>query len=237
MAKACYQDPELVELMASSGVDGIWICLEHKRIAPDVLYALIQACRLGGADPIMRVKPSNYADVIYLLEAGVAGIMLPRVRHPDEVRAVVDLMKFPPLGHRGYDGIHVDSDFGRAVPAKYFEHANRETLLLVQIEEPAVVPYIDEIAALPGVDILFVGPGDLSLSFGKVGATSSPEVTSVIKQVAEACARHGKTAGLPCGAADVSAYKALGYRLFNVFSDYRGVSAGLKQALATARKA
>lgn len=236
IAKACYQDPELVELMASSGVDGIWICLEHKRISPDTVYALIQACRLGGADPIIRVKPSNYADVIYLLEAGACGIMLPRVRHPDEVRAMVDLMKFPPQGHRGYDGIHTDSDFGRVAPEKYFEHTNRETLLLVQIEEPAVIPHIDEIAALPGVDVLFVGPGDLSLSFGKAGEVGAPEVAAVIRQVADACARHGKVAGLPCGAAEVSNYRAQGYRFFNVFSDYRGVSAGLTQALSAARK-
>ena len=88
-AKVCYQDPELVELMASSGVDGIWICLEHKRIAPDTLYAMIQACRLGGAEAIIRVKPSNYTDLLYMLEAGARGIMLPRVRHPDEVREVI----------------------------------------------------------------------------------------------------------------------------------------------------
>ena len=58
-AKGCYQDPELVELMASSGVDAIWLCMEHRQIAPDTLYSMIQACRLGGADAIVRVKPSN----------------------------------------------------------------------------------------------------------------------------------------------------------------------------------
>jgi len=237
MAKACYQDPELVELMASSGVDGIWICLEHKRIAPDTLYAMIQACRLGGADAIVRVKPGNYTDVLYLLEAGARGIMLPRVRHPDEVRAVVDLMKFPPAGRRGYDGIHPEADFGRAAPADYFAHANRETVLLVQIEEPEVVPYIDEIAALPGVDILFVGPGDLSLGLGKFGAVDSPEVTAVVNAVAAAGLMHCTAAGLPCGPDQVAKYRALGYRFFNVFSDFRGVNAGLQQALAAARKA
>ena len=87
-AKAGYTDPELVELIASAGFDAVWICLEHKRMDPSMVYALIQACRLGGADALIRVKPSNYTEVLQLIEAGARGILLPRVVHPDEVRAV-----------------------------------------------------------------------------------------------------------------------------------------------------
>lgn len=234
-AKACYQDPELVELMASGGVDGIWICLEHKRLAPDTVSALIQACRLGGADAIIRVKPSNYTDLLWLLEAGARGVMLPRVRHVDEVKAVIDMMKFPPLGRRGYDGIHAEADFGRLPPDDYMAQANRENFLIVQIEEPEAAPHIDAIAALPGVDMLFVGPGDLTLGLGKFGAMDDPVVTSIIADVAAACARHRKVAAIPCAATEVAKYRALGYGFFNVFSDFRGVNAGLKQALEAAR--
>ena len=234
-AKACYQDPELVELMASSGVDAIWICLEHKRLAPDTLYAMIQACRLSGADALVRVKPANYTDLLYLLESGARGIMLPRVRHPDEARAAVAAMKFPPEGRRGFDGIHAEADFGRTPAADYLAQANRENFLVVQIEEPEVVPHIEEIAALPGVDVLFVGPGDLTLGLGKFGRTDDPDVVAIVQRVAAACARHGKVAAIPCAADQVAKYRALGYRFFNVFSDFRGVSAGLQQALAAAR--
>jgi len=234
-AKACYQDPELVELMASSGVDAIWICLEHKRIAPDMLYAMIQACRLGGAEALIRVKPSNYTDFLYLLESGARGIMLPRVRHPDEVREVIAAMKFPPQGRRGYDGIHAEAAFGRTPVADYLGEANRDNFLVVQIEEPEVVPYIEEIAALPGVDVLFVGPGDLTLGLGKFGQTDDPEVVAVVKRVAAACEQNHKVAAIPCSGEQVKKYHQLGYRFFNVFSDFRGVSAGVKQALAEAR--
>lgn len=234
-AKVCYQDPELVELMAGGGVDALWLCTEHRKIAPDTLYAMIQACRLGGADTIVRVKPANHTDVLPLLEAGAMGLMLPRVRHPDEVRAVVNMMKFPPLGQRGYDGVHADADFGRLKPTDYLAQANQETFLMVQIEEPEVVPYIDEIAALPGVDILFVGPGDLTLGMGKFGQTSAPEIVAIVNQVAAACAKHGKVAGIPCPPDQVEGYRKQGYRYFNVFSDYRGVTAGLASALAAAR--
>jgi 4-hydroxy-2-oxoheptanedioate aldolase len=231
-AKCCYTDPELVELIASSGFDAVWICLEHKRVDPSMVYALIQGCRLGGADALIRVKPANYSDLLYLLDSGARGIMLPRVRHPDEVCAVVRAMKFPPLGRRGYDGIHAEADFGRLPANEYLAKANRENFLVVQIEEPEVVGHIDDIAAMPGVDVLLVGPGDLTLGLGKFGTTDDPEVTSIIRAVADACRRHGKAAAIPCAPDQVRTYQAMGYRFFNVTSDYRCVSTGMKAARA-----
>ncbi|MBI5770514.1 MAG: hypothetical protein HZA93_22240 [Verrucomicrobia bacterium] len=236
-AKACYADPELVELMASSGCDAIWLCLEHKRLDPSLVYSLIQACRLGGADALVRVKPANHADVLWLLESGARGLMLPRVRHPDEVRTVIDAMKFFPAGRRGSDVIHADSDFGRQSLADYTVVANRETFFVVQIEEPDVVPHLDTIAALPGVDVLFVGPADLTLGLGQTGPLNGPEVMKIVDAVAAACARHGKRAGIPCAADQVASYRARGYSFFNVISDYRCVTQGVKAALATARTA
>lgn len=233
-AKACYADPELVELMASSGFDALWICLEHKRVDPSLVYSLIQACRLGGADALIRVKPSNHADVLWLLESGARGLMIPRVRHPDEVREVVGAMKYFPQGRRGSDVIHADANFGREPLADYLAFANRETFLVVQIEEPEVVPHLDAIAAMPGVDVLFVGPGDLSLGLGQAGKMDSPDVMRIVQAVADACRRHGKIAGIPCAADQVPKYRALGYGFFNVISDYRCVVQGLKNALATA---
>jgi 4-hydroxy-2-oxoheptanedioate aldolase len=234
-AKACYADPELVELIASAGFDAVWICLEHKRVDPSLMYGLIQACRLGGADALVRVKPANHADVLWLLESGARGLMLPRVRHPDEVRDVVAAMKFFPEGRRGADVIHADSAFGRVALRDYIEGANRETFLVVQIEEPDVVPHLDAIASMPSVDALFVGPGDLTLGLGQTGALDGPEVMQIVGAVADACRRHGKRAGIPCAADQVAKYRALGFSFFNVTSDYRCVTQGLKSALALAR--
>ncbi len=231
-AKVCYADPELVEMVASSGFDAIWICLEHKRLDPSTVYALIQACRLGGADALIRVRPSNHTDVLHLLEAGARAIMLPRIRHPDEVREVVRAMKFPPLGCRGLDPVHPEADFGRIPTAEYLAGANAGNCLVVQIEEPDVVPHIDAIAAMPGVDVLFIGPGDLTLGLGRFGKTDDPEVRAILQTVADACARHGKVAAIPCAPEQVEGYRAMGYRFFNITSDYRCLTAGLKAARA-----
>lgn len=231
-AKTSYHHPDIVELMGTFGFDAIWICLEHKRVDPNDVYALIQACRLGGTDAIIRIKPANYTDLLWFFEAGARGLMLPRVKDVQEVREVVAAMKFPPLGQRGLDGIRAEADFGRVPVADYLQEANRESFLVVQIEEPEVVPHIDEIAALPGVDVLFVGPGDLTLSLGKLGQTGDPEVVAILRQVAEACRRHGKVAGIPCAHEDVPKYRDMGYRFFNVVSDYRCVIGGLKKMQA-----
>jgi 4-hydroxy-2-oxoheptanedioate aldolase len=231
-AKASYDDPELVELIASSGFDAVWICLEHKRMDVSRVYGMIQACRLGGADALIRIKPSNYSDVLHLVEAGARGIMLPRVTHPDEVQAVVRAMKFPPLGRRGYDGIHAEADFGRLAPAQYLAKANAENFLVVQIEEPEVVAHLDTIAAMPGVDVLFVGPADLTLGLGKFGQLGDPDVRVILQSVADACARHNKVAAIPCPPEQVAGYHAMGYRFFNVISDYRCVFHGMKAARA-----
>ena len=231
-AKACYHDPELVELIGRFGFDAIWICLEHKRLDSATLYSLIQACRLAGADAIVRVKPSNYSDLLYLLEAGAHGIMLPRVRGVDEVREVIAGIKFPPAGRRGCDCIHVDADFGIGSPTEYMAAANRETFLVVQIEEPEVIPHLETIAALPGVDVLFVGPADLSNGMGVFGKPDDPEVAAVLKKVCEAARHHGKVAGIPCAPESVQKYYAMGYRFFNVASDYRCVANGLRKTKA-----
>ena len=231
-AKSCYGDPELVELIASSGFDAVWICREHRALDASTVQALIQACRLGGADALIRMRPASYAEVLHVIEAGARGLMLPRVRHPDEVREVVDAMKFPPLGRRGYDGVSVEADFGRLPPVDYLARANAGNFLVVQIEEPEVVPHVDAIAALPGVDVLFVGPADLTLGLGVFGNLDDPAVRRILGAVADACRRHGKVAGIPCQPEQVPAYRGLGFNFFNVISDFRCVSRGMQAALA-----
>jgi 4-hydroxy-2-oxoheptanedioate aldolase len=228
-AKASFPEPDIVELMGTFGFDGVWICLEHRRPDPLTVNHLIRAARLGGMDAIVRTKPANYADLLWLLEAGARGVMLPKVVAVDEVREVVAAMKFPPSGRRGYDGIQAESHFGRMPAKDYLTQANDENFLVVQIEEPAVVPHIDAIAALAGVDVLFVGPGDLTLTLGKLGQLDDPEVVAILQQVVASCRRHGKVAGIPCAVDQVAKYHALGFRFFNVISDYRCLLHGLQK--------
>jgi 2-keto-3-deoxy-L-rhamnonate aldolase RhmA len=112
-AKASYLHPEIVDFMGAFGFDAIWICGEHKRLDHSQLGTLLLACRAHQVDAIVRIKPSNYAEISWLLDAGVRGIMLPRVREVGEVRDVVTAMKSPPARAQGFHGIQAEADFGR----------------------------------------------------------------------------------------------------------------------------
>jgi 4-hydroxy-2-oxoheptanedioate aldolase len=154
--------------------------------------------------------------------------MIPRVRTVEYVRRVVEYVKFPPVGRRGIDGVNADADWGFIELTDYLAQANERTFIVIQIEDPEAVEIVDEIAAIDGVDVLFVGPGDLSLGYGVPGQSRHPKVERAINLVAEACAKHGKAAGTPAiDAEDTRKLLERGYRLFTTSADYRFVRNGL----------
>ena len=235
--KACYADPEIIEMIGQAGFDCVWICLEHRRLDPSVIKSLILAGLKSGCDCMIRVKPRDHTDLAYLLEAGARGVMLPQVRDMEEVLRVVKMMKFPPFGRRGLDTIHADADMGKAPLKDYLEHENGNTFLMVQIETPEVVPHIEAIAATPGVDMLFVGLGDLSANMGLVGQMDHPKLREVVQQTGEACLRNGKAAAIICSdPKERSRLWEQGYRFFNVASDFRFIRGGLDDSIRIAKE-
>jgi len=129
--------------------------------------------------------------------------MIPHVSTPERAKELVQAVKFPPLGDRGLDGSGMDSEFYFAGGASYTEDANRETFLVVQIETPEAIANVDAIAAVEGVDGLFMGPGDLGLRIQKLNPGFTLDEARA--KLAAACAKHGKAWGLP--AADESQLK------------------------------
>ena len=128
--------------------------------------------------------------------------MIPHVSTPDQARSLVQAMKFPPLGDRGFDGAGRDASFWFGAPKDYIEQSNRETFLVAQIETKEALDNIDEIAAVPGVDVLFIGPGDLSLRLGCSPSVNDPIMMEAQKKVAAAARKHGIAWGRPVGTAD-----------------------------------
>ena len=146
-------------------------------------------------DCLLRPSTLEKTKLYRYLEDGVSGLMIPLVSTAEKARMLVDAVKFPPIGERGLDGAGMDTDFvlqgGEAFP----DQANRETFLLVQIETPEAVANIEEIAAVEGVDGLFIGPGDLGLRYRVNPGTGS--VDEAAKRVAAAAEKHGKWWGRP----------------------------------------
>lgn len=188
-------------ILREAGFDFIILDTEHGYYAADDVLRLIQACRDCGLCAIVRVSGPHHDEITRMLDAGAEGIMIPMVRDLETVREAVNQSKYPPLGRRGAHflrpatGFHVPAD---ATPL--MEQANRELITAVQIETVEAAAKVEEIAAIDGVDMLYVGPGDLSISMGLGCVTDHPKVMAVADRVVTACAKHGKIAGGHFGA-------------------------------------
>lgn len=206
--------PSLPRHAAHFGYDGIWVDGEHRIYAPREVESLIAFHHLADIDCIWRVHDRDRHTISRLLDYGATGIMVPTVGDAAEARQLAMAAKLPPLGERGLDGSGFDADFGLDDLAGYPAAANRETFLVVQIETPAAVENVDAIAAVPGVDILFIGPGDLSLRYGVPMDMRQSLLAEAQQRVAAAAQKHGKAWGRPAlSLEDVHGLRDAGARL------------------------
>ncbi|MCP5557597.1 MAG: aldolase [Verrucomicrobiaceae bacterium] len=193
--------------------DGIWVDGEHRAWEPREIETMIGRHHAADIDCMWRPPTKEKNGLYRLLEDGASGLMIPHVGSADEARALVHAIKFPPLGDRGFCGGGRDAAYWIGKPDDYTDAANRETFLTVQIETPDALANAESIAAVPGVDILFIGPGDLSLRLGCSPGVNDPGMMDVQKKIAEACQKHGKAWGRPVGsAADAKTLIELGAR-------------------------
>ncbi|NLF71502.1 MAG: aldolase [Candidatus Anammoximicrobium sp.] len=189
-------------LAAEFRYDGIWVDAEHRVWDPAEASAMLAMHRLADIDCLWRPATIEKTGLYRLLEDGAAGLMIPHVSTPQRAQELVLAVKFPPLGDRGLDGAGLDADFLVGKPADYTDQVNRETFLVVQIETPLALDNVEAIAAVPGVDVLFLGPGDLSLRLGCTPAVNDPVLMDAQKRLAAACRQHGKAWGRPVGSGD-----------------------------------
>ncbi len=211
--------PIATEILGRGGFDWILVDMEH---APgDVLTLVSQFQALGGtpAVPIVRVPWNDLVWIKRILDAGAYGLMIPYVNTKDQAMAAVQACKYPPAGNRGIAGSPRAAGYGRDT-ASYLKRANDEIFIMLQVETPQAIENMEEIAKVPGVDALFIGPMDLSTSMGHLGNPAHPDVQAAIAK-AEAKA---KKLGMPLGTISGSweQAKALyerGYQLITLMSD------------------
>lgn len=189
-------------LAAHYGYDGVWVDAEHFPWDPRDIDAMIARHHEADIDCLWRPGTKEKNALYRLLEDGAAGLMIPHVSTAEQARALVQAVKFPPLGDRGMSGGGRDARYWVGMAKDYVEAANRETFLCVQIETPEAVANAEAIAAVPGVEMLFIGPGDLSLRLGCSPAPSDPAMRAAHEKVAAACRAHGKAWGRPVGSAE-----------------------------------
>jgi len=225
------------EVVARAGYDWALIDLEHGMATESELMAQLVAVQATPAAAVVRVVSAERLRVGRVLDLGADGLMIPRLETAADVRATVDWMRYPPDGSRGVAAGTRGAGYA-TVPHPRIRDLNERVLGVFQVESRAAVAAVDELAAIDGVDVLFVGPADLSHEMGIPGEFGSTQFSQALDRVAAAAAAHGKAAGmLVRDASEVAAYVARGYRFLGIGSDSGLVMRGAREELAAARAA
>jgi 4-hydroxy-2-oxoheptanedioate aldolase len=207
-----------VDVVRDCGFDWLLIDTEHSpNEIPNVLSQL-QACEAGAATPIVRPAWNDIVIIKRCLDIGVQTLLVPYVQNPAEAKRAVEAVRYPTTGLRGVAVASRASRYGRV--ADYLKKANSEICLLVQVETRSAMDELEAIAAVEGIDGVFIGPSDLSASLGHIGNPAHPEVQKAL----ETCVRRLKAVGTPAGILsgneeEVRRYIAWGYTFVAVGSD------------------
>jgi 4-hydroxy-2-oxoheptanedioate aldolase len=225
------------ELVGRAGADWFLIDLEHGAGTEADLLGLLRAVELTGAAAIVRPEEATRLRIGRALDLGAEGVMLPRVDSVDEAQRGVSWLRWPPEGARGLALLTRGARLGDVGHDRVAE-LNALPLGVIQIETASALDSVGEIAAVDGVDVLFVGPTDLSHALGIPGSLDHPTFRDALGRVLEACRRRGKSPGiLARRAEDAARYVDAGFRFVGVGSDGTFVLDGARAALATARAA
>lgn len=223
-------DAAIFELASLMGFDGLWVDVEHRTHSLESVAELMRAARVGRSDIIARPAKGEFMRMGRLLEAGAQGIMYPRCDNAAEAREVVKWAKFPPLGKRGIDGGNADMPYCSMPVAQYIKEANEQTFIVIQIEDPTAMAHVEEIAAVDGVDVIMLGPGDYSSLSGFAGQMDHPRMTEAISRVADAVAKAGKHWGIPVASLEIARkYIAMGARFLPHGADILMIKEGFER--------
>lgn len=222
--------PYFVRYAAHFRYDGIWLDLEHRAMDNREVQALLALCHMVDIDCMVRPASVERNRLYRYLEDGATGFLIPFASDEETAQQIVEAVKFPPLGNRGLDGTGLDGDYGLQAWGEgkhYVTDANNETFVIAQIETPEAVAAAEKVAAVDGIDGLFVGSADLGLRLAQRDGAHQ-DLDSAIRQVAEAAQRHGKVWGAATGSFETLArYRQMGAQVIPWGGDF-----GLRQVLA-----
>jgi 4-hydroxy-2-oxoheptanedioate aldolase len=220
--------PIAAEILAGAGFDWIVIDGEHGPNDISTLLPQLQAMRGGTAEPVFRIPWNDMVIIKRALDVGARTLLIPFVQNAEEARRAVAATRYPPLGIRGVSVTPRANDYGRI--QNYHKNAHLDTCVLVQVETRVALKEIEAIAAIEGVDGIFVGPSDLAADFGYLGNSKHPDVQAALKDAATRIRTAGKAAGMLTGNLDdVEPLIAMGFNFTAVGSDVGILARGAEQ--------
>lgn len=228
--------PEVIELLALGGFDFGVVDLEHGPIAHNEVYPMILAAERHGFPLLARVPGLHENYMKWLLDIGISGLQVPHIKTADDARAAVSMCKFAPMGQRGLCRFTRAAEFSNIKKEEYIKKANAHNILVLQIEGIEGVENIEEICRIPGVDVIFVGPYDLSQSLGLIGEIWNKKVIDKIIYVIDVCKKAGICTGVFTDTPEGIAYwSKLGIRYLNYRIEVELFLNAIKERVAEAK--
>ena len=211
-----FPSPPVVEMLGHLGFDWVLLDNEHGSITVDTAEACIMAAELSNMAPIVRPVGIRPEIIAPFLDRGAWGVQVPHVNTAEEARAVVDAVKYSPHGHRGIFSGGRPAGYGfSGTTAEYAEAANNQTLVCIMIEEVAAIENLPEMVKVPGIDVFFIGSGDLSQSMGYTGQQGHPEVQKLMERGVKTITEAGRIAGCSCPDNLIPKFLGLGVQYFH----------------------
>jgi 2-keto-3-deoxy-L-rhamnonate aldolase RhmA len=228
---------EVAYVLAAAGFDFLVIDTEHGSADIETVQRICRAARSAGIVPLVRVTDIAYALIARAMDAGALGLMVPHVETAADAREIIRYAKYPPVGERGFGLRGAITDYAGTPIPDVIAWSNTETMIMAQVESRRCLEGLDEIAATPGVDVLLVGPSDLSISLGVPGQLLHSTMQQAYRLVAETAARHGIAAGLhPADLTAVEYGRSVGMRCLMYSSDIRMLLGAGRQAVQAIRE-
>jgi 2-dehydro-3-deoxyglucarate aldolase/4-hydroxy-2-oxoheptanedioate aldolase len=222
--------PLAAEVAAAAGVDWVLVDCEHGSATDDVVYPTVVATGAYDVPTLVRVESAGRIRIGRALDAGAAGVMVPRLDGADAVRETIRHFDYPPLGDRGVATYNRSARWGMELGSL---SGARDTAAIIQIETLGALSDVEEIAAIPGVDLLFVGPLDLSFALGVPRQFDAPEFTAALARVVAAGNAHNVAVGILASSVEVARrYRDLGFHFIALSSDSVLLATTIQASLA-----
>lgn len=228
-------NPIVTEMIGWAGMDFIVIDCEHGSIGCESVENIVRCADGVGLSAVVRVASASEEHILHALDAGAEGVQIPDMKTVEQFRKSVAACKYYPLGTRGLSRGTRSSKYGFWNESKkpYVEAANEQSLVVVHIENKEMAEKIDEICQIPDIDVVFVGPADMSQSLGIPGKSGDPRVVEIACKVIETAEKYGKAGGINVtNAQDMEMYLSHGARYIMYGSDTGIFAKGLKAAAA-----
>lgn len=233
-----FATPGIGQILKSAGAQFAVLDMEHSGFGFDTARAAVKFMQAGDLPVIIRVPSKAYDHIARAMDIGADGVMVPMVSSLEQAIAALKAVKYFPQGHRGVATGLANDRFrrgGGTLPERFAEH-NARTLVVLQVEDGAGADAADDIAAVDGVDVLWVGHNDLSVALGKPGDFTDPAFVAAEEKTIAACRRHGKSAGrLARDAAEAATFVRRGYDWVSIAGDVNLLQAALADGIARVR--